>query len=311
MKPDVTICEMAPRDGLQMLNRSASIPLEDRVALVAALQRAHLQYIEAGAFVSPRRVPAMADSADLFARLSPYAGELAALVPNLAHFERCAAAPNVDTVALFVSASPWYALANTRMTVEEALSAAAEVAVAAVARGYRVRAHVSGAFRDLTDANGETAAADTAQVCARLRQTHTATVIVLADTDGRATEADVQRVISRVDGAMGLDGIGVHLHDRDGNGLAKARAAYALGVRVFDAAAGGIGGNPTVLADAAGNVATEALVRMLEAQGARTGIDWEALIDAGAIVARMAERVGDPPPPSAVLAAALDERNSS
>jgi hydroxymethylglutaryl-CoA lyase len=102
---------MAPRDGLQMLNRSASIALEERVALVAALQRARLHYIEAGAFVSPRRVPAMADSADLFARLSPYAGELAALVPNLEHFERCTAAPNVDTVA----------------------------------RGYAVRAHVSGA----------------------------------------------------------------------------------------------------------------------------------------------------------------------
>jgi len=302
---------MAPRDGLQMLNRRATIPLEARVALVVALQRAGLHYIEAGAFVSPRRVPAMADSAELFARLSPYAGELAALVPNLAHFERCAAAANVDTVALFVSASAPYSLANTRMTVDEALAAAGEVTEAALARGYRVRAHLSGAFRDLTEANGETPAAETVRVIERLRAFHAPMVVALADTDGRATEGDVARVVSHVAGALGLENLSVHLHDREGNGMAKARAAYALGVRIFDAAAGGIGGNPTVLADAAGNLATEALVQALEAQGARTGINWEALIDAGAIITNMAAQAGGPPPPSDVLAAALRARGDS
>jgi hydroxymethylglutaryl-CoA lyase len=196
------------------------------------------------------------------------------------------------------------------MTVDEALAAAGEVARAAVVRGYGVRAHVSGAFRDLTETNGETPAAETVRVIERLRAAHAPMVVALADTDGRAGEADVERVVSHVARTLGLYGVAVHLHDRGGNGLAKARAAYALGVRIFDAAAGGIGGNPTVLADAAGNLATEALVRALEVQGARTGVDWEALVDAGSIITKMAARVGDPPPPSETLAAALRARGA-
>jgi len=289
MNRDVILCEMSPRDGLQALNRSAVIPLEDRVGLVEALQRARLYYIEAGAFVSARRVPAMADSAALFARLSSYDGELAALIPNMKYFEKCATVPNVDTVALFVSASEPYSLKNTRMTVDQALDAADEVAAAALAKGYGVRAHVSGAFRDLTGDNGPTRAGDVVRVCERLRSAGGDDLVVaLADTDGNAGEEDLGRVIPAVETALGLDHVGVHLHDRGGAGVRNARAAWDLGIRVFDSAVGGIGGNPTVVDDPAGNVATEALVEMFEGMGVATGVDRDALGEAVAIVGEMA-----------------------
>ena len=289
MQREVILCEMSPRDGLQALNRAAVIPLEDRVCLVTALQRARLYYIEAGAFVSARRIPAMADSAELFERLTPYEGELAALVPNMKYFEKCANVPNVDTVALFVSASEAYSLKNTRMTIDEALFAATEVCAAAMAKGHRVRAHVSGAFRDLTGENGPTPAADVVRVCERLRDAGGGGMVVaLADTDGNAGEEDLQRVIPAVESALGLDRVGVHLHDRAGAGVGNARVAWDLRIRVFDCAVGGIGGNPTALDDPAGNVATEKLVEMFEEMGVSTGVDRGALGEAVVMVGEMA-----------------------
>ncbi len=301
---------MAPRDGLQVLNRRARIPLDERVALVGDLQRAGLPYVEAGAFVSPRRVPAMADTAELLARCRR--GGLAALCPNMKYYNKLRESPHLDTVALFVSASEPYSRRNTRMGVDEALTAAAEVARAARADGYAVRAHVSGAFRDLTPDDRPTEAAVVVRVVERLREAAPGMEVALADTDGRATSEDVERVLGALADAVGLEGIGVHLHDREGRALEHARRAWRVGVRVFDAAVGGVGGNPTALDDCVGNLATEALVRLLEDElGVRTGIDWDALIDAGARVTAMARAVGDPPPPSPVLARALRERAGS
>jgi len=310
MKRDVMICEMAPRDGLQVLNRSAKVPLEMRVRLVETLQRAALPYIEAGAFVSPKRIPAMEDSAELFGRLSPYTGELAALVPNRKYYGQMRDVGNVDTVALFVSASEAYSRKNTRMSVDEALAAALDVAASAVADGYRVRAHISGAFRDLTEENGPTPEQKTVEVCERLRAARGDMVLALADTDGRAGEEDVERVLAAIGERLGFDGIGVHLHDRAGRGMAKVQAAYDAGVRVFDSAVGGIGGNPSALADPVGNVATEELVALFEGGGVTTGVDMAALTDAGRIVWEMSKLVDEPRPPSRRLAENLRRSDS-
>jgi hydroxymethylglutaryl-CoA lyase len=300
-KPAVKICEMSPRDGLQVVNRGAKIDIEDRVALISTLQQAGLPYIEAGAFVSPKRIPAMADSADLLAALRPYDGQLAALVPNLRYYQTMIESKNVDTVALFVSASEHYAQKNTRMTVSEAVEAASEVARAAVQAGYRIRCHVSGAYRDLTEQNNPTDANATRVVCERLRSVIPDIELALADTDGNATGDDIDRVLVHMRDAMGLEGIGVHLHDRDGHGIEHARIAYQLGVRVFDAAVGGIGGNPSALANPVGNVATEELVAMVHKEGGATGVDTALLLKAGEIIANMCEQVGDPSPPSRLL----------
>jgi len=299
----VRICEMAPRDGLQALNRSAALALGVRLELVETLQRAGLPYIEVGSFVSPRVHLSMADTAELMGRVEPGAGQLAALVPNRKYYERFREAPNLDTVALFVSASEEYSLANTRMTIEEALDSASEVAAAARSDGYRLRAHLSGAFRDLIEANRPSSEEAVVAICGRLLEMGCEEV-ALADTDGRAAPDDIERVSCAALATLGAERIGVHLHDRYGFGLTNAYVAYGAGVRTFDAAVGGIGGSKAVGAGAVGNIATEELVSLFQAMGVETGIDLNVLLEAAGIVGRMAAELGEPPPPSKLLAGA-------
>jgi hydroxymethylglutaryl-CoA lyase len=291
----VAICEMAPRDGLQMLNREGNVPRARRVELAATLLRAGFPYVELGSFVHPRFV-AMADFPELLAELDVpdgYAGELAALVPNEKGYERFREAPHLTTVALFVAASEHYAEKNTGMSVEQAMAQAEKVAAAARADGKRLRAHLSAAFRDLTPENRPTDAARVAELTGRLLATG-CSCVALADTDGRATRADLERVL----GAMGpLDRIGLHLHDRHGLAIRNAWEAYRLGVRTFDAAVGGIGGNK-LLGRAPGNVATEELLEMFHQEDIATGIDRAVVAEALGLVASMARAAGEPDPPS-------------
>jgi len=291
----VTVCEMAPRDGLQMLNRAGNVPRAQRVALARTLLRAGFPYIELGSFVHPRFV-AMADFPELLAELAVpagYPGELAALVPNEKGYERFRAAPHLTTVALFVAASEHYSQHNTGMSIDAAMAQAERVAAAARADGKRLRAHLSAAFRDLTPEDRPTDAARVADLAQRLLAMG-CSCVALADTDGRATRADLERVL----GAVGpLDRIGLHLHDRWGLAVRNAWAAYGLGVRTFDAAVGGIGGNK-LLGRAPGNVATEELLEMFRQEDIPTGIDRAVVAEALGLVAEMARAAGEPEPPS-------------
>ena len=297
--PEVKICDVSLRDGMQILNRHGVIPLAARLELAAALVRAGLPYIEVGSFVNPRVVPAMRDTTDLLERMPPYDGQIAALAPTLEYYEHLKRAPRVNTVALFVSASERYSRKNTHMSVDEALDAASQVAAAARADGYGLRGYLSFAFRE----HGEEMAAPRVEaICARLVEMGCDTV-ALSDTDGMATPRDMDRLVGHLADTIGLAAIGVHLHDRRGLGVTNAFAAYQAGVRIFDAAIGGIGGAITVR-HSAGNVATEELVSMFDSLGVETGIDIEPLIEAGCRVSQMAEEVGDPPPPSKIV---LDE----
>ncbi len=296
---EVKICDVSLRDGMQILNRHAVIPLEARVRLVEALVRAGLPYIEVGSFVNPRVVPAMRDTTELLRRMPPYDGQIAALAPTLEYYEHLKKAPRVNTVALFVSASERYSQKNTHMSVDEALDAAAGVAAAARADGYRLRGYLSYAFRER---GREMPVAKVEEICGRLVEMGCDNV-ALSDTDGLATPRDMERLVGHLAGTLGLAAIGVHLHDRRGLGVTNAYAAYQAGVRIFDAAIGGIGGAITV-AHSAGNVATEELVAMFDSLGVATGIDIQPLIEAGCRVSQMAEEVGDPPPPSKIV---LDE----
>ena len=296
---EVRICDVSLRDGMQILNRHAVIPLEARLKVVLALVRAGVPYIEVGSFVNPRVVPAMRDTTELLRRMPPYEGQIAALAPTPEYYEHLRKAPRVNTVALFVSASERYSRKNTHMSVTQALEAAGEVAAAARADGYFLRGYLSFAFRE----KGEEMPADKVEeICERLVAMGCDTV-ALADTDGMATPRDIERLIGHLASTMGLAAIGVHLHDRRGLGVTNAYAAYQAGVRIFDAAIGGIGGAITVK-HSAGNVATEELVAMFDSLGVPTGIDIEPLIEAGCRVSQMAEKVGDPPPPSKIV---LDE----
>ena len=300
-KADVKICDVTLRDGMQVLNRNALIPVRMRLRLAETLQRAHIPYIEAGSFVNPRIVSAMQDTPELFTLLRPRAGQqLAALVPKLKYYRQMKPTPNVDTVALFISASESYSVANTRMTPAEAVTNAREVATAAKRDGYRVRAYLSYAFREMISAPGEMSTETVEELCRELLEMGCETV-ALSDTDGRATARDVERMITQVDKTLGLEHMGVHLHDLHGLGLVNSLIAYQLGIRTFDCSIGGLGGNKLV-ESSIGNVATEELVNMFNGMGVETGIDFDFLLRAGRVVIDMARYVGDPAPPSRILA---------
>lgn len=297
--PDVKICDVTLRDGMQTVNRKATLPLDMRRALAERLQDAGLPYIEIGSFVNPNVIPAMRDTPELFAALRPRPGqELAALAPSLKYYGQLRETPNVDTVGLLVSASEEYAHVNTRMTGNKALVAAEEVATAARGDGLRVRAYMSYAFREMS---GEESSTETvAEICDRLLSVG-CEAIALSDTDGKASPGEVQRVVRFLDKTLGLDHVAVHLHDRYGSGLVKALVAFQAGVRVFDSTIGGVGGNK-LLENSVGNIATEELVMMFDGLGVETGIDAEELTAAGQILIDMVRFVGDPMPPSKILA---------
>jgi isopropylmalate/homocitrate/citramalate synthase len=298
----IKICDVSLRDGMQVLNRHAVIPLEARLRLIEALVVAGLPYIEVGSFVNPHVVPAMADTAELMSRMPPYEGQIAALVPNLKYYEELKRAERVNTVALFVSASEEYARKNTRMTVDQAVDAAARVAEAAVRDGYRLRGYLSFAFRDPSEPDGRMPVEQVERITRRLTDMG-CEVVALSDTDGMASPSDLQRTLGHMRETTGMGAIGVHLHDRRGLGITNAYAAYQAGARIFDASIAGIGGAITVR-HSIGNISTEELVSLFDSIGVDSGIDVEPLIQAGCRVSQMADLVGDPPPPSRIV---LDE----
>lgn len=302
----VLICEMSPRDGVQSLGGSKTapriVPTERKLALISALRAAGLQFIEATAFVSGKVMPQMADAEQIGAQLQPDTGcQLAALVPNLKHYERFRLS-RCDTVSLFVSASEEYSQKNMGVALETALGWAAEVAAAARTNGRRLRAHVSGAFQDVFTGAAADASA-VARVASRLIEMG-CECVALADTNGETNPRRMREILRDLRREVDVRKLGVHLHDRSGAALANALAALDEGVRVFDASVGGIGGSSKAVAGGrptAGNIATEELVEMLEGMGVATGVDRAKLIDAGRIIWEITQETQDAAPPSRLL----------
>ncbi len=304
--PEVMICEMSPRDGLQALGGAKDacrrVPLEQKRRLLAALVAARLPFIEALAFVSPKVIPQMADSDLLAAALPATPGTLlAGLVPNVKHYERFRAT-RLDVCAVFVSASEEYSRRNMNAALAEALGWAGEVAAAARADGRRLRAHVSGAFQEVysgADSDLPTVVRVTRELLA-MGCEH----VALADTNGTTNPRRIRTVLDACRAEFGLERVGIHLHERGGLGIANVLAAFDAGARIFDAAVGGIGGSGTARvgdAPAPGNVATEEVVNLFDRMGVDSGVDLEALVAAGRIVAEITQLTGDPPPPSRYL----------
>lgn len=282
----VTVRDVGPRDGLQV---ERPLPLERRVELVRALAAAGLREIEVAAFVSPRAVPAMAGAASLVERLGPLPGVVrTALVPN-ERGARAALAAGVDALTVTVSASPEYSRRNTRMERAQALAGLAPICAAAAASGDGVPVDVVVSCAFGSPYEGEIALAEV-ELCRDAAREAGAARVTAADTTGMATPV---RVAALVD-ALG-DDLGMHFHETRGTGLLNAWAAIECGVTRLDSSLGGLGGSP--FADgAAGNVATEELVLVLEDAGIATGVDLDALLRASALLAELVER----PLPSAV-----------
>lgn len=278
------IVEVSPRDGLQAEDRIVST--ETKLELLGRLADAGHTVIEATSFVSAAAVPQLADADDLMRRLQRRPGvRYPVLVPNERGLERAVGAAATD-VAVFVSASESYSRKNLRRGRDEAIATALAVTTAAKARGMHVRGYISMVIADPDD--GPTDPAAVAGIAARFLAGG-ADEVSLGDTIGSGTAAHVRALIAaHCDLKVPLGRLAVHFHDTYGQGLANVLTAIELGIGTVDASIGGIGGSPFAKR-AAGNLATEDVVWMLDGMGVVTGIDVRTL---AATTKWMAEQLG-------------------
>lgn len=275
----VEIFEVGPRDGLQ--NEARTIPTMRKIALVDCLSRAGFRRIEAASFVSPKWVPQMADGADVLAGIKRAPGvSYAALTPNLKGLERAIAA-GADEVAVFGSASEGFSRANINKSVAESLDEFRAVVDAATDAGMPVRGYASCVVECPYD--GKIPPEKAAEVSAALFSMG-CYEISLGDTTGRAAPEDIAAMLAAVAEHVPADRLAGHFHDTSGRALDNIEVSLAAGLRVFDAAVGGLGGCPYA-PGAAGNVATEAVAGRLKMLGYETGLN-PAVINEAATMAR-------------------------
>ncbi|MBD3763338.1 MAG: hydroxymethylglutaryl-CoA lyase [Rhodobacterales bacterium] len=274
----VEIVEVGPRDGLQ--NEPRPIAVSDKIALIDLLSQAGFRRIEAASFVSPKWVPQMAGSAEVMAGLTRHPGvAYAALTPNLQGFQAAMAA-GADAVAVFAAATEEFSRANLNCSISESLDRFQPVLQAARVRNVPVRGYVS----VVTDCpfQGAVPPAQVAQVAERLWAAG-CHEIALGETLGRGTPDRVAAMLAAVRDVVPVERLAGHFHDTGGRALDNVDVALAAGLRVFDAAVGGLGGCPYA-PGAAGNLATERLAAHLAARGWQTGLD-PAVLDRAAALA--------------------------
>jgi hydroxymethylglutaryl-CoA lyase len=272
---DVRIYEVGPRDGLQ--NEEAPIPTDAKLRFIDLLADAGLREIEATSFVAPRAVPQLADADELMARLDRRPGvRYPVLVPNERGLARADAA-GVDAVCVFTATSEAFTKANINMTIAESLDAFRPVIATARERGWWSRGYVSTAFG--CPYQGDVGEAAVVGVALQLVELGVDEVSI-GDTIGVAGPADVRRVVrALLSAGLPADRLAMHFHDTRGTALANVATALDLGIRCFDASTGGTGGCPYA-PGAAGNLATEDLVYLLEREGMSHGVDLDALLRA-------------------------------
>jgi len=275
----VTIVEVGPRDGLQ--NERALVSTADKIELVNRLSAAHLPVIEVSAFVSPKWVPQMADAAEVFAGIRRAPGiRYTALVPNLAGLDRAIAA-GVTEIAVFAASTETFSRKNINQSIDESLATYAQVCDRARASGLRVRGYLSTAFG--CPFEGTVAPERVADVAARLADLGVFEVAI-SDTIGIAHPGQVPGVLDAVLARVPAAQVALHFHDTRGTALANVLASLPYGIATFDAAAGGLGGCPFA-PGAAGNLATDDLIYMLDGLGIETGVSLAAISDASAFIA--------------------------
>lgn len=271
----VRLVEVGPRDGLQ--NESQPISVADKVILVDALSEAGLSYIEVGSFVSPKWVPQMAGSAEVFARIQRKPGvTYAALAPNLRGLEDALAA-GVQEVAVFAAASEAFSQRNINCSISESLDRFIPLMEAARLHGIKVRGYVSCVLG--CPYEGHVPSEQVAAVAKELVAMGCYEVS-LGDTIGTGTPGATRRLFEVVGQQVPRSQLAGHFHDTFGQALANIYASLLEGIEVFDSSVAGLGGCPYAKG-ATGNVATEDVLYMLNGLGIDTGIDLDKLILAG------------------------------
>lgn len=271
----VTIVEVGPRDGLQ--NEAQIIATETKIELIQRLAAAGLSVVEATAFVSPKWVPQMADHEAVLRGIQRQPGvRYPVLTPNMRGFEAALAA-GAREVAVFGAASESFSRKNINCSIAESLERFAPVVAAAQEHGVRVRGYVSCVLG--CPYEGEIAPSAVASVAEALYRMG-CYEISLGDTIGTGTPLKARRMLKTVAEQVPMERLAAHFHDTYGQALANLYAVLELGLRTIDSSVAGLGGCPYAKG-AAGNVATEDVVYMLQGMGINTGIDLDALVHAG------------------------------
>ena len=280
----VRIVEVGPRDGLQ--NEPRAVPTAVKIALIEKLARAGLKAIEATAFVSPKWVPQLADHAEVMRGLRRHSGvAYPVLVPNMKGFEAALAA-GAQEVAVFGAASETFSQKNINCSIAESLERFRPVIEAAKQHGLRVRGYVSCVLG--CPYEGEVKPDAVAGVAAQLYDMG-CDEISLGDTIGVGTPAKTQTLLEAVARRVPVNQLAGHYHDTYGQALVNIYASLEMGVTVFDSSVAGLGGCPYA-PGAAGNVATEDLVYLLDGMGVESGVDLELLCEASAYICTALER---------------------
>lgn len=296
----VKIIEVGPRDGLQ--NESQIIPADIKIALIDCLTEAGFPNIEAASFVSPKWVPQMATSSEVMAGITRKPGvTYSALVPNMKGFEAALAA-QVDEVVIFGAASEAFSQKNINCSIAESIERFRDVAQAAKQNKLRLRGSISCALG--CPYQGEVKPEAVVDVVRRLRELG-CDEIDIADTIGVGTPKQVQAVMTRAAQEFPIEHLSGHFHDTYGQALANIHASLEVGISIFHSSVAGLGGCPYAKG-ATGNVATEDVLYLMQGLGIDTGIDLDAVVDAGQFIS---QQLGRKPVSRAGNAIAAKRRN--
>jgi len=289
----VTLYEVGPRDGLQA--EAKAVTAADKIVLIDKLSASGLSYVEAASFVSPKWVPQMADAAEVMAGIARRPGtRYPVLTPNLHGYEAARAA-GADTMAIFGAASETFSQRNINCSISDSLERFRPVCEAAARDGVRVRGYVSCAIA--CPYEGPVAPQAVRQVAQALLDMGCYEVS-LGDTIGVGTPADTARLLDLLLAHLPADRLAVHFHDTYGQAMANILTSLDYGIATVDSSVGGLGGCPYA-PGAAGNVATEDVLYMLNGLGIGTGVDLKAIVDAAWFIGDV---LGHPPRSKVALA---------
>lgn len=276
----VIINDVGPRDGLQ--NDPADVPPAERARLIRALVAAGIPAVEVASFVSPKAVPKMAGAADVVGALDLDAADFSALIPNQKGYELARAA-GIRSVGVVLSATDTMNRKNINMDLDTTIGSCGEIMEQARRDGLTGRAYVAVAVECPYEGR---VPAERVEALSRRMFDCGAAEVIIADTIGAANPAQVKALFNRLIPAFGSDRLSAHFHDTRALALANAWQALECGIRKFDASIGGLGGCPFA-PGAAGNLATEDLVSLLDQAGFHSGVDLDALLEVVEQVHRM------------------------